>query len=146
MWKIVGYGPVSRQPSVPDYVLLDDGNEKKCILRGDPRVCSEQPVPGEIAPLDGSVLFFDGMWIAVEEDRVETFVATHEKEWRAERSRRLIAEASSVHGDPVRKLQMMEAAGKLVGVDIPGLVRRLQLSKSSPDEDLAEVFRRVSRQ
>lgn len=143
MWKIIGYGPEVQVPCVPEYVLLEGEGEKRCVLKSDPRPSADQAVPGPLVPLDGSCLFFEGMWVAVEEGGAVTFDAASEREWRSRRSQELIREASSLRGDPVRALGMVQAAGRLQGFDAAGFVRRLQLSKQSPDEDLVDVLRRV---
>lgn len=144
MWKVIAYGPQDVTPCIPGYVLLEgDDGAKRCIHKSDPRPDSDQAIPGTLTYLKDPCILFDGMWIAVEDEGATAFMAASEKEWRTERAQKLVMEAASLKGDPMRILKMVQAAGRLQGLDAPGLVRRLQLSKNSPDESLIDVLKRV---
>ena len=148
MWKIVGYGPsAAALPFVPDFILVqDDHLGTRCILRSDPRTGSEEPVPGVHVAHSGGVPFADGMWVCIESDaEARTFLASAEKEFRSRRAQELAAYAMTLKGDPVRTLEIVQAAGALQGMDVPGLARRLQHSQERPDEPLPEVLERLRR-
>jgi hypothetical protein len=135
--RIVGLGPGSPHPFVPDFVLRDDGER---IGKGGMQ--SE----GLVVPLPGAVLIPDGSWVGVRGDgAVEIFPESDEVSWRAQEAHRCVLACSdgSVR-DPVLAIELLHGAAALVGLRVPDLVRSLSEARA-PGETLEATFDRVKK-
>ena len=147
---VVAYGPVPEDlPAVPDFVILNEGGELWMADRD-----SKSPIQPEnleellrergASPLNPPRPWREGGWYCVEDDGSATwFERSREKEWRRARAASLLRRAEALRGDPVKKLSMLAAAGSMERVDVPGLISLLEARRESPDESLADIYRRA---
>lgn len=148
MWKIIGYGSQSSIfPLIPDFLCIENsegGLPLKYINKSNPMILSGTTEPSEFTRYHGNSIFIDNIWVCVEsESTMSTFLCSEERQFRSKRAQELVHGLQSSHDGPMRVLELTQAAGVLQGVDVPGLVRRLQLSKEKPEETLDQIMTRL---
>lgn len=57
---------------------------------------------------------------------------------------RLMREAQTIKGDPIRVLQLVQEAAGLLGLNASDLIMRLSDYKNSPGESIEDVLKRMS--
>lgn len=143
MVSVIGYGPKPENlPYIPDYLIIrTESGELSYIWR--PGSKKTDKVPTEYKSFDLSVILYENMWLAIEEERVVLFLASEEKNWRTRRAHELIASARVTKGDPARSLGILSAASRLQGFELSNLTQRLEQQKTSPTESLDSVVERI---
>lgn len=132
--KIIGYGPKSALPFVPEYVKVD---KVGCVSRMGKVAADAEVVEHEMDIPNGS-------WIGVHLDgTVESFPRVGETAWKVGAAMKGVQALSAPGADPQAALDALKACAAMLGVNAERLVANLTASKSSPDESLAAVFLRT---
>lgn len=133
--KISGYYPASEHKVfVPSHAVGEDGTS----VRGPDRDEAEM---NSVVHLGFTFELTDGKWFALDDGVIVRFPATREWEWRAKRAEQIVM---GISGSPEEKLANLRCAADLMGVDLPGLKKRLEEARES-GEDLSSTFKRLSR-
>lgn len=131
--KIVqGYGPAFQGPYVPALLSSDLG-----IFRKDGKPADGNVVPCSPFQID------EHEWIGIKHDgKIETFKRSDEYSWKSKASHEAIQYA--LHSDlaPEIKLEILNSAALLMGVQLPNLVSAID-GKRNEGESLPSAFERL---
>ena len=148
MNQVVAYGPIeSFLPFIPEYlVVLTNDQVTRLINRTSGDTCITQQ--------DLDLLLQDGRtrkciramqtdyWPCIDQDWT-WYPKSEEAVWRSNKAQEILKQALSIQGNPLHKLNLIQACAQISGLDLNMLMARLELSRTSPEESLTEIFKRV---
>ncbi len=128
--RVIGYVPEGSAPFVAE-ILVDENN-------------TENLVEGQFVRFSEPFDLPDDSFVYVRDStNYEIFSSADAQSFRSKKSQELAIEALGIKGDPIRRLELCSAAGRIMNVNLQALARRLHQSKSSPSESLSDALRRV---
>lgn len=155
MWTAVAYEPSDHPVSVPSRLVLQSEDGRMVV------VSKSVPDPGRGEPISEAVLAASvgdgtfvrasepaavgpGLWAASEEGRMVPFPLAAEEAWRASAAQDLVKRFQTPGGNPLQKLEVLRAAGALVGLDAATLMKRIMAGKRQ-DESVEQAFERLKK-
>lgn len=136
---VVGYPASKRPPFIPECILIrEDGCDVVLNKNGNRR-----PKTIDLfVPTD--VWLSQDNWLIVNiSGEVEVMSPVDIRTWANRISSDLVKEASSIKGDPIRALKLLEQSASLMCLDLEKLTATLAAQRANGDEDLGHVFLRV---
>ena len=149
-WSVVAYESSDFIISIPNRVILrnEEGlidcikNEPDKFVQTSESAFEELILNGIFQKTENPQTLGSGWWVAVDEGLLCPFPLVMEEKWRADKAQQLLSTFEKIK-DPIRKIELIKAAGNLVGIEVVTLARRLSMERK-PGETLKDVFTRVT--
>jgi len=149
MIEVIAFGPpAATNPHVPDYIVVRDG---PVLLRAGQGNKPDSEVilgpllkSGHAIRLEPPIEWQPDSWLVID-NKPAWILSGKMDDWRSLRSKEILTEASMMN-DPEAKLARLKTAGRIAGVPVETLVGRLESARTSPDERLEDVYRRLRSQ
>lgn len=139
--RIIGYFPVKLDPHIPDRVLAEIDGETVILEKNG--FFSSYQEQEKSSVIKAEAVLFEGEWVVISNREMRVMPLADMDCWKNNMASKLVQEAMTIKGNPLKTLNMLESAAFLRNLDLGGFVSTLKTQRGNEDESLESVFLRV---